>query len=45
MGTGPIVFSAIAGGGSLGNLALYIVGPAIGGALAAVVFKFLQPEE
>ena len=45
VGIGPIVFSAIAGEGGFGNLALYIIGPLVGGALAAIVFKFLQPEE
>ena len=44
VGTGSLLFSAIKGG-SLANLWLYWVGPLIGGALAAVVFRFLQPAE
>jgi len=39
VGTGPILMSAMAGGGGLGNLWLYLVGPLAGGAVAATVFK------
>jgi aquaporin Z len=43
VGTGPILVNAAAGGGGLGNLWLYLVGPFAGGALAAAVF-FIQEE-
>ncbi len=39
VGTGPILAHAIQGGGGFGDLWLYLVGPFIGGALAAVVFR------
>ena len=39
VGTGPILIHALRGDGGFGNLWLYWVGPLIGGALAAVVFK------
>lgn len=45
VGVGPILVDALVAGGSLANLLLYILGPAAGGALAAVVFKFLNPDE
>jgi aquaporin Z len=38
VGTGPILVRAAIGGGSLGHLWLYLVGPFLGGALAAGVF-------
>ncbi|HZS59049.1 MAG TPA: aquaporin [Gemmatimonadaceae bacterium] len=39
VGSGPIVVDAILKGGSLSNLWLYIVGPFLGGALAAGVYR------
>ncbi len=39
VGTGPLVFGALVGGGSVANLWIYWVGPLAGGALAAAVFK------
>ena len=39
VGIGPILMNVMAGSGSIANIWLYIVGPLIGGALAAVVFK------
>lgn len=39
VGTGPIVVDAILKGGSLSNLWLYLVGPFLGGALAAWVYR------
>lgn len=42
VGTGPILVQALSGGGGYGNLLLYWVGPLIGGALAALVFKFQE---
>ena len=39
VGTGPILIKAWLGGGSLANLWLYLVGPFIGGALAAAAFR------
>lgn len=43
VGTGPILWSAISGGGSLGNLWLYLVGPLLGGWLAGIVFGLQHP--
>ena len=43
VGIGPIVMNAIAGGGSFSNLWLYLVGPLLGGAVAAMVFKIQNP--
>ena len=45
VGTGPILMNAIAGGGSLGNLWYYLVGPLLGGAAAAAVFKIQNPND
>ena len=39
VGTGPILVDAILKGGSLSNLWLYLVGPFVGGALAAGVYR------
>jgi aquaporin Z len=39
LGIGPIVIEAIAGGGGLGNLWLYLVGPVAAGYTAAAVFR------
>src|SRR5262249_54719162 len=39
VGTGPILVDAILKGGSLSNLWLYLVGPFLGGALAAWVYR------
>jgi aquaporin Z len=39
VGTGPILVHALAGGGGFGDLWLYWVGPLLGGALAAGVFR------
>ena len=38
VGTGPILVDAMVGGGSLSHLWLYLLGPFLGGALAAGVF-------
>lgn len=45
VGLGPILIDSVMGGGHFGNVPLYLVGPLAGGALAAVVFKYLNPEE
>ena len=39
VGIGPILWDAAFGGGSIGDLWLYLVGPLVGGWLAAVVFR------
>lgn len=44
VGTGPILIQALMGGGGFANLWLYLVGPLLGGAVAALVFK-LQGNE
>jgi aquaporin Z len=42
VGIGPIVIHALAGGGSFGNLWLYIAGPFAGAVLAATVYAFQE---
>ena len=44
VGLGPTIVHAGVGGGSFANVWLYIVGPLIGGALAAAVFKIQEGE-
>ncbi len=44
VGLGPTKVHALVGGGSFGNVWLYIVGPLLGGALAAVVFKIQETD-
>ena len=39
VGIGPIVMNALVGGGSFADFWLYLIGPLVGGALAAVVFR------
>jgi aquaporin Z len=39
VGIGPIIVNGLAGGGSFGDLWLYIIGPLVGGGLAAAAFK------
>jgi aquaporin Z len=39
VGLGPMVVSALTSGGGFGNAWLYVVGPLLGGAVAALVFK------
>ena len=41
VGVGPIVMNAMLGGGGFGNLWLYLVGPLLGGAVAAIVFRMV----
>ncbi len=43
VGTGPAIVRAVLGGGSLGNVWVYLVGPFLGGAAAAFVFKVQNP--
>jgi aquaporin Z len=45
VGVGPIVMAALLGGGSLADLWLYLVGPFVGGGLAAAVYRVQQPAE
>ena len=45
VGTGPILVAALLGGGSVANLWLYLVGPFIGGALAAILYRVQQPSQ
>lgn len=42
VGIGPTVVHGLMGGGSFASLWLYLVGPFVGGALAAVVFKLQE---
>ena len=39
VGLGPTIVHALMGGGSFSSVWLYLVGPFVGGALAAFVFK------
>jgi aquaporin Z len=45
VGTGPILVSALMGDGSMANLWLYLLGPLLGGAAAAWVFRVQSPED
>ena len=45
VGIGPIVISALLGGGTVGNLWLYLVGPFIGAVVAASVYRIQQPSQ
>jgi aquaporin Z len=45
VGTGPILVKAMLGQGGLADLWLYLVGPLLGGAAAAGVFRLQSPEE
>jgi aquaporin Z len=42
VGLGPILVHGLLGGGSFASLWLYLVGPFVGGALAAAVFKMQE---
>lgn len=42
---GLIAMDAIKGGSSLGNIWIYIVGPLAGAAIAAFIFKLMNPED
>ena len=45
VGLGPSIFDTMMGGSSISHVWLYLVGPFVGGALAATMFKFLNPDE
>jgi aquaporin Z len=45
VGVGPTVVSALLGDGSMADLWLYLVGPFIGGGLAAVLYRIQQPAQ
>lgn len=45
VGVGPVLVNAVFSGGSWGNLWLYLVGPFVGGALAAGVFGMQEATE
>jgi len=42
VGIGPIIVDTIHGGSSIGNIWIYIVGPCVGGVLAAFVYNFTK---
>jgi len=42
---GPSLFDAMQGGSSLASVWIYLVGPLVGGALAAILFKVFNPDE
>lgn len=44
VGIGPTIVNALIGGGSWSALWLYLVGPLVGGALAAAVFRIQETE-
>jgi aquaporin Z len=45
VGIGPIFIDSILGHGSMSNLYLYIAGPFAGSAIAAILFKYINPQE
>jgi glycerol uptake facilitator-like aquaporin len=45
VGCGPIIVDTINHGDSMKNIWIYIVGPLAGGAIAGIIFKFINPEE
>ncbi len=45
VGTGPILIDCIVGHHSMQNLWIYLVGPFAGAAIAAMVFRFLNPDD
>jgi aquaporin Z len=45
VGIGPILTAALLGGGALANLWLYLVGPLVGGVLAAGLYRVQQPAQ
>jgi aquaporin Z len=45
IGTGALLIHAFLDGGDLGNLWIYLVGPFLGGALAALVFRLQEAPE
>lgn len=46
VGLGPIIVDAVLGnGGAISHLWVYIAGPMLGGAVAGVVFRIVNPEE
>lgn len=44
VGIGPTIVDALLGSGTLGHLWLYLVGPLLGGILAALVFRIQEQE-
>jgi aquaporin Z len=45
VGVGPILVDTLAGGRSIANVWLYLVGPFAGGAVAAALFRIQNPED
>lgn len=45
VGTGPILVDALVGHGTMKYLWIYLVGPFAGGAIAAIIFKYLNPDD
>ena len=45
VGIGPILMNGLFGGGSFANLWHYLVGPLLGGAAAALIFKMQNPDD
>jgi aquaporin Z len=45
VGVGPTIVNALLGDGTFGNLWLYLVGPFLGGILAALVFRIQERED
>ncbi len=42
---GPIIVDTINGGKSMSNLALYLIGPLVGGLIAGLMYKVMNPDE
>lgn len=45
VGLSPLVWGALVAGGTLAHLWIYLVAPLAGGAVAALVFKYQNPED
>ncbi|MEE9169852.1 MAG: aquaporin [bacterium] len=42
---GPMIMDAINGGGAISSILIYLIGPLAGGALAARIYLYLNPDE
>ena len=42
---GPILIDTITGGSSLNTIWIYLVGPCVGSAIAAIIYTYMNPDE